>query len=465
MTAQPAFRNDPAYALAGFVSDLTYERLPAAIVATLKRIVLDVTGTTLAGGTLGSGCREFVQVVLDFGGRPDATVFGYGQKLPAALAALANGAMAHALNYDDVFPGGGHLGVVTLPAAFALAERLGNVTGKEFITALAAGGEVAARLQLAVRGADDGTSEAKPQPTQFLGHFAAAATAAKLLRLDQSDTMSAFGQALMQASGNRQPVVEGTPAKAVYAAFPNYAGVFSALLAKAGLHSECSALEGVAGLFNTAYGGRYVASYLTQGLGEHFEMEAVGFKPWPTTGRAHSYIQAALEIAGRHRIVPDGISSVVVRGAPFIRTFCEPLAVRQRPGSPVEAEDSIFYGVAKALLNRTVVLADFQPEGLRQRDVLDLGGKMSYEIDPALGNTGEVIVRFANGQTVERSVTDPLGTPSNPLSDAQLMEKFMDGARHAIRPIAAEHLQRFAELVNTLEFAEPVDLVTTLHSS
>jgi 2-methylcitrate dehydratase PrpD len=463
MTTRPAYTNDPAYALAGFASSLTYEQVPPEVVTMLKRIVLDVTGTTLAGGTLGSGCREFVGVVLGFGGRPDATVFGYGDKLPAPMAALVNGAMAHALNYDDVFPGGGHLGVVTLPVAFALAELLGNVSGRDFLAALAAGGEVTARLQLAVRGADDGTSEAKPQPTQFLGHFAAAATAARLLRLNQDDTMSAFGQALMQASGNRQPVVEGTPAKAVYAAFPNYGGLFSALLAQAGLHSECSVLEGAAGLFQTAYGGRYVASFLTEGLGQRFEMAAAGFKPWPTTGRAHPYIQAALQIAEAQPLNPADITRVVVRGAPFIRTFCEPLAVRRRPSSPVEAEDSIFYGVAKALVNRAVVLADFQPAGLRQADVLDLGGRMEYAIDPSLGAAGVVEVTLTDGSVLERRVSEPLGSAANPLSDQQLLAKFYDGARHAVRPIARERLERFAGLAARLETEDPVELVRVLH--
>ena len=134
---------DAAEDLAQFAADLTFERLPGEVVATLKRIVLDTIGTTLAGATLGLGCRELVAVVQAGGGAPESTLLGYRYKGPVPMIALANGAMAHALNYDDVYPGGGHLGVVTFPAALAMAERRGGCTGAELLTALAAGAEIA----------------------------------------------------------------------------------------------------------------------------------------------------------------------------------------------------------------------------------------------------------------------------------------------------------------------------------
>ncbi len=463
MTTQPAYTTDPAYALAGFVANLTYDRLPAAVISNIKRIILDVTGTALAGSSLGAGCREFVQVVAGFGGAPEATVLAHGIKVPAVHAALLNGAISHALNFDDVFPGGGHLGVVTLPAAYALAERLGGVDGREFLTALAAGGEVAARLQLAVRGADDGTSEAKPQPTQFLGAFAAAATCARLLHLDQTATLSALGHALMQASGNRQPVVQGTTAKALYAAYPNFHGLFSALLAQAGIGAACSVLEGEAGLFPTAYSNRYVASCLTDHLGDRFEMEAVAFKPWPTTGRAHVYIEAALDIANTETFATGDIEEVVVRGAPYIRTFSEPIEMRRHPRTSIEAEDNVFYGPAKALVNRAVVLRDFQPEGLGQPDVDALGSRMRYEIDAELKGVGVLQVRLADGRVLGRRVSQPLGSPGNPLSDAQLLAKFYDCATHAIQPIPGARLDRFVELAAHAEQVDAVELVRALH--
>src|SRR5262249_19880998 len=98
--------SDPAYAFAEFSASLTFEQLPAEVVAVLKRIVLDTLGTTLAGTTLGSGVPELVEVVHASGGVGPSTVIGHGHRTSAPMAALANGALAHALNYDDVYPGG-----------------------------------------------------------------------------------------------------------------------------------------------------------------------------------------------------------------------------------------------------------------------------------------------------------------------------------------------------------------------
>jgi 2-methylcitrate dehydratase PrpD len=461
MAEQPTDRApDPAIAFAAYAADVTYERLPDALVVVLKREVLDTLGTTLAGSTLGTGCAELLAVVRAAGGTPESTLLGFDERVPAPMAALANGATCHALNYEDVYQGGGHLGAVTFPAALAVAERQGAVSGREFLAALAAGTEIAARLQAAVRRADDGTSEAKPQPTQMLGCFAAAASAGRVLRLDADGLLSALGLALMQASGNRQVVVEGTPAKAIYAAFPNQNGVLSALLAEQGLRAGCAIFEGEAGFFPTAYGNRYYRPALVEGLGEQYYTLDVGFKPWPTTNRAHPFIEAALELAARHPL--DAIEEVHVRGGNHIRTFCEPLAVRQQPRTSVEAEDSIFFGVAKALVNGAVTLADFQPDGLRQPETLALGPRMRYSIEPELGHAGIVEIVTRDGARYACRVDKPLGDPAKPLSDAQLVAKFRDCAQHAANRLPAQRIDQVIAFIEQLERAPNVAALTAL---
>jgi 2-methylcitrate dehydratase PrpD len=103
----------------------------------------------LAANTLGSGCQQVITVVRDAGGAPESTVIGFGDKLPAAMAAFANGAMGHALNYDASGAHGAHLGTIALPAPLAVAEKLGGVSGKEFLAGMAAGAEITARLATA----------------------------------------------------------------------------------------------------------------------------------------------------------------------------------------------------------------------------------------------------------------------------------------------------------------------------
>ncbi|HEY8694163.1 MAG TPA: MmgE/PrpD family protein, partial [Chloroflexota bacterium] len=266
----------------------------------------------------------------------------------------------------------------------------------------------------------------------------AAACAGRVLRLTDAQMHSALGMAFMQASGGRQPVLEGTPAKALYAAFPSQGGMLSALLAEQGLGAECAAFEGQAGLFATYFGNAYAAGELEQGLGERWRFQEITFKPWPTTSVAHVFIEAAISLAEQHHLRAADVARVHLRGQAHIRTFCEPAATRQAPRSSVEAEDSIPFAVAKALANRQVTLDDIQPDGLTQPETLQIGARTTYAIDDSLGTGGIVELTTAAGQVLEAKVERALGHPPRELSWEQLAAKFRDCAGHALQPVAAE---------------------------
>lgn len=437
---------DAAVALARFAAELTYDELPPEAVSAVKLIILDSLGTTLAANTLGDGCPEFVEVVRSMGGAPESTLLGFDEKLPAVNAALANGAMAHALNYDNG-AGGAHLGPVTLPAALALAERAGQVSGREFIAAMAAGCEVVTRVAQAT---PRQPGQAHPQPTQIVGYFGAAAAAGRVIRLSADGMLSAFGLALMQASGNRQPVLEGTPSKAVYTAFPNHGGTLSALLAAQGLGGQCDVFEGEAGYFPTFYGSGHSREALAGELGEHFRLLAVTFKPWPTTGTVHGFIQAAIDLAEQHDLHPDGIASVHIRADEHIRTFAEPQESRRAPRTPVQAEDSAYFAVAKALANRTVTLADLQPEGLRQPEALELAKRIEVSFDAEGGDTEVEVVTTAGARYVAQ-IPSGQGGPRRPVRGEQVAHKFVDCAQHAARPAPRKSLDAIVKLIDHLE--------------
>jgi len=433
-------KGDVTRRLAEYAASIAYESLPPEVGATLKRLVLDTLGTTLAGNTLGVGCREAVAVARGAAGSAESTLIGFGDKVPAALAAFANGAMAHALNYDAIGPEGGHLGVI-LAAPLAVSELVGRVSGKEFLAALAAGAEVTARL--AVAGAQSASGAVRPKALdgQLLGYFGAALSAGRVMRLTAPEMHSVLGLALMQAAGTMQMVLDGDPpAKAIYAAFPNLAGVLSALLARQGLRAECAAFEGEAGLFATYYGGRYSGQALHSHLGETFHMLDARFKPWPTSGVAHVFIEAALQLMANHDIRATAIDRVEVRGGSWIRPWCEPVPERQKPANAAAAANSVFFAVAKALANRDVALADFTPEGLRQPEALRLAERMSYVIDDALGPSGVVEITTDTGQHYAGRVDTPLGHPARPLTQAQMVRKFRHCARYAACPVSAKRL-------------------------
>jgi 2-methylcitrate dehydratase PrpD len=456
---------DASAAWAHFAAGLTHEALPQAVSRTLKALVLDTLATTLAGSTLGPGVPQVLAWARAAGGAPQCALIGLPDRLPAVAAATVNGAAAHALNFDDTTAvGAGHLGPVTFPAAFAAAGVRAGVDGATLLAGLAAGAELMSRIGLAVTNAQTGYTESKPQPTQMPGYLAAAVSGARVLGLDAHATHSALGIAFMQAGGGRQPVLEGAQAKAVYAGFSCQGGMLAALLAQGGLDGACDAFEGTAGYFNTYYGGRYDREALVVGLGERWSLLNVGFKPWPTTGVAHVFIEAAARIRAAHALDPAAVTAIALRGEPHLATFCEPLATRSAPRTSVEAEDSVPFATAKALVHGGVRLADVEPgpAGLGEPAALRLAGLVTYAVDPALGRAGEVSVHLADGRVLTERVDVPPGHRDNPLTDAQRAAKFRDCAAHAGVALSAGALDEVAGLVERLEQVPDVRILGEL---
>ncbi len=287
--------------LAAFAATLAYEHLPNDVVDVAKRLILDTLGTAWAATTLGAGCAEVVAVMGALGGKPESTIIGSGARVSAQNAAFANGALAHALNYDAIGDETGHTGVVALTPALAMAEACAPVSGRRLIAASVAASEITARLSLANVRAGHHLSK-RVLAGQFFGYLGAAAGAGSILGLDAAKMHSAFGLALMQVAGSRQVVIGGDPpAKAIYGAYPNGAGVLAALLARAGLEAEIDAVEGQAGVFGLATDGRYDAASLTDGLGERFAFVNAQFKPWAVSGHVAPFIEASLDLAVRAR--------------------------------------------------------------------------------------------------------------------------------------------------------------------
>jgi 2-methylcitrate dehydratase PrpD len=180
---------------------------------------------------------------------------------------------------------------------------------------------------------------------QILSYFGAAAGAGRVLGLDAAQMRSALGLALMQMSGSRQIVLSGDPpAKAIYGAFPNQAGVLAALLSKQGLKADCDIIGEPAGLYPMIYGGQCDLDALTGGLGAQFLLNEVEFKVWPTSNHVHAFIEAASNIP---RLDVSAIRDVEILAPRKLRPWCEPLEKRRRPDNAAAAANSIPFCVAK----------------------------------------------------------------------------------------------------------------------
>ena len=457
--AQP---DDHTAALADFAASLEFDDLPAPVVAIVKRMILDALGTALAATTLGDGCAETLAVMGRLGGAPESTIFGLGTKVAAPNAAFANGALVHALNYDPIGSEIGHVGVVCLAAPLAVAEAVGGISGRDFIVASAVACEMTARVTAAIARTGRRPSE-KFLSGQLLNYFGAAAGAGRILGLDAAGMGNALGLALMQMAGSRQIVLSGDPpAKAIYGAFPNHAGVLAALLSREGLAADCAVFGEPAGLYPMIYDGDCDTDALSGGLGETFLLTAAEFKPWPTSNQIHPAIEAAAKIAGGGLEVAD-IAEIVIVVPSRLRPWCEPLDKRRRPDNAAAAANSIPFCVAVALVRGDVTLGDIAAEGLVDATVLALAARTKHRLDDAVD--GAVVrVELVDGTQREAHIEAPLGSHTRPIPPERLAEKFRDCCGHASTALSSDAVEGLISLIDALEELDDIGRLVALAS-
>ena len=452
----------PTLALARFAASLTYDDLPPEAVANVKRMILDSLGCAIAATALGDGCRETMAVMSALGGKPESTIVGLAAKVAAPNAAFANGALVHALNYDPIGSETGHLGVVCLAAPLAMAESSGGISGREFIVASAVACEVSARMTAAIARTGRRPSE-RFLSGQLPSYFGAAAGAGRVLGLDAEKMASALGLALMQMSGSRQIVLAGDPpAKAIYGAFPNQAGVLAALLSREGLGAECDIVGEPAGLYPMIYGGACDPGALTEGLGSQFLLNEVEFKPWPASNQVHACIEAGIDVfrAGLDRSL---IAEVEIHAHSNLRPWCEPLNKRRRPDNAAAAANSIPFCVAKALVHGDVKLKDFTAAGLQDEAAIAVSERTFCRLDDAVKGA-TVNVGMRDGVRRQAHVDLPLGCRTRPISYKRSVEKFRDCCGHASARLTPQAIERLVALIDDLERLDDIGEIPALAS-
>jgi len=448
----------PTHALAEFSAGLDFDDLPRDVVATLQLMILDSLGCAIAATTLGDGCRETIAVMRNLGGKPESSIIGSADKVSAPYAAFANGALVHALNYDPISERIGHVGVVCLVPSLAMAEAVGGCSGRTFLAASAVACEVASRTTAAIARRERRPSD-KFLSGQLLSYFGAAAGAGRVLGLDAAQMRSAFGLALMQMAGSRQVVLAGDPpAKAIYGAFPNQAGVLAALLSKAGLGADCDVTGEPAGLYPMIYGGAFDIDVLTKDLGRAFLLKEVEFKLWPTSNHIHPFIEAACNIP---HLDPSTIVAVEIIAPSKLRPWCEPLDKRRRPENSAAAANSIPFCVAKSLAHGNVKLVDFTPDGLRDVVALAIASHTTYRLDDAV-KRAIVRVLTTDGQWREAAVETPLGNKSRPVIREQLVAKFRDCCAHASHPMTTDTVEAVVAMIDALPELDDVRKIAAL---
>ena len=428
--------------LAANVAALAYEALPADVVFVAKHCLLDWLGVTIAGAHEPL-TRKLVDYVGAEGGAPQATIIGLGGKVSAGQAALVNGSAGHALDYDDVLRWlNGHPTAPVMPAILALAEHRGEC-GRALIEAFTAGVETEARIGIMM----GEQHYAKGwHATATIGHFGAAAGAAKLLGLDSAQIAAAFGIAGTQAAGLKS--MFGTMCKPMHAGMAARNGLFAAEMAARGFTSRDDVLECAQGFGDTQTDSLAAVAAL-DGLGERYLLPQSRFKYHAACYGTHAPIDAAIKVFGNDAFDAGQLERIEIRVAARNLRVCN----IQTPATGLEAKFSMRFTVALALLGvDTGRLDSFDDAIIERRDAMDVCAKSRVIGIAELGrNEAEIIVHQRDG-TVLRGHADL----TEPVADldatwARLRTKFRGLAEPVV---GARRTETMLDFVAGLEGAD-----------
>jgi 2-methylcitrate dehydratase PrpD len=452
-------RSDVDIKLAKYIADTDYDDIPRNVTEVTKRSFLDGLGTMLAATGLGEGCKEFGELAIEGGGKPESTIIGFNAKVPSYMAAYANGSLSHALDYENTGPSG-HPNADAIDSGLAIAESIGDVSGKEFITAVTLGCDIVCRLALASEHDNSGTPETSGwYPPSIYGTFGAATATSKLLHLSPEQILDAFSLAMCQSTCSAELIFSpNSLVRAVRDAFAAKAGVLSALLAKRGIRGFDHPIGGKAGFYTMYSHGKYNPDVLTKDLGKVFESANVSFKPWPSCAGTHPYIAATLQIVDNYDIKPGDIEEVKFILHTPNTMLCEPIKSKRKPSTAIDAKFSIPFVVATALVYKKVTLGHFLPQALLDKDVLKVAQKITYEIDtthvPRQGYAvpaATVQIKTKREKISSKAIEFIYGYPQNPISQEALIAKFTDCASYAAKKTSKKKLNELVELILHLE--------------
>jgi 2-methylcitrate dehydratase PrpD len=417
-----------AEVLADKIAALDPARLPPAVRRKCEDLLIDVVGLCLTARN-----EDYVEAAL--AGWDDdgpCTAIGHARTMSAAGAAFVNGTAAHGEDFDDTFEGGPvHAGAVTVPAVLAACERH-RPDGRSALLGIAVGVETICRLSVVVPKA---VHKAGFHPTAVFGAVAAAAGVGAALGLDRRQLVDALGVVGSMAGGIIEYLAEGTWTKRMHAGWAAQSGLRAALLGREGFSGPRTVLEGVHGLFHGfahTTAGDYGA--LTGDFGERWVTQTLAFKPYPCGTMTHPYIDCARRLAAKG-IKADEIKEIVCEvGEGTVHRLWEPLAAKQRVPNGYAGKFSTPYCVAAGFVRGNVGLSDFTDAAVRDPAVLALAAKVRYQIDPQnpypSNFTGHIRAVLADGRVVEESQPHMRGGAHEPLTRADIEDKFVLNARH-----------------------------------
>lgn len=441
-----------------------FERnLPDKALDAAKKSILDTLGVIIGATGLEPSSRVMYNYMKEFTHGGVSTLFGSKHLVPAPMAAFANGAYAHCLDFDDHAPEGHHPSSSIIPVCLALAERHGNISGRDFLQAVAIGQDIFMRLRRNVVWKGDW------HLTTVLAVFSATIAGAALLRLPPDKIASAIGIAGLQASGTYE-LVDGVnnEVRGYYAGFVSQQAINSVLLAEGGLLGPHSMLDGRKGFFNVFFDGKYDREAMLDKLGEIYQGQDVLYKPWPSCGISHSYIHAARKFAKSYNGSFEDIVKIQIHAGKGQLDLCEPLEKRIRPQTAADAKFSIPYTIALALVRGTVTPKDFLAESLKDERMSSFGEKMEVVEDPSRNwdghlPTGKISVFLKDGSIVDVEGDAVPGSADAEMTWEELINKYT--ALVQVAPIELEPaaISQTVSMIRAIETLDNIQQLTAIY--
>jgi 2-methylcitrate dehydratase PrpD len=450
------FTKEVTKVLAEFATKLRYEDIPEDVSEKAKIYILDSLGCSI-GGFLTEPGRTMVDFYTSMGGSPESRILATGQRVPCLHGVYVNAYLANALDFDDTFGPWSHPGGMIIPPALAVAEKVGGITGKDYIAAVVAGYEVTLHIGLATAPSPERYKQAWGISTHQI--FGSATVAGKLLSLAPHAMAVAYGFA-----GNSAPVpycrksgveIEERPftwLKNNYG-WAAMGGVLAAFLTQRGFRGPNTVLDGERGFWTMCGSDRCEFETMVKKLGEEFLMVQTSFKPYASCRWTHSTLDAIREILEKEPLDPDSVDKISIRS--FFE-IVQDMRVKH-PSNIIDAQFSLPYLVAVTLMGHSPHTGLYE-EDLRDPKVFSLSEKISIESDEEADRLflkeklmpSIVTIRMKDGREIKNRVDVPSGSPGKlpPLNDQlekyKLLVSRVLGSEKAIQSL--EHIMEIERL-------------------
>ena len=434
--------------LVDFAAEIKLEDIPASVINVQKRTIADMISVMIGATGLSDSARKFADTAVMSGTGGRCTLFARPEKVNPWMAALANGALTHALDYEDAHRTATcHSNSAAIPALFALAEEKGGCSGKDFLLASLIASEVGVRLDAGLN--EDLLKYGFNMPPVHAS-MGAVFGCGRLMGLAKEQIKDAIALNMCQ---NISPGEAGrarfSAVRTIREAFGAHAAVNSTLLAAQGIVARFEEpLEGKLGYYHMFARDNYTPERVVKDLGTYYWAEGTDLKPWPTCRATHTSIELLQKIMKEQQLTKDDIDSVHLVMSDIAEMVFEPAVQKYAPEAPSIAKFSMPFVLGTVAVCGDIDLDSFSKERLSDPAILEFGKKVTYTVDKTLAKDENKVTTMtvkAGDKTYTGHLESALGSLEHPMDEERIRSKFMDCFAHADRPFSEKRAERMIE--------------------